>query len=339
MKVEPVPLQFCRATIAERDNLFTGDCDTDLMFQLLDRMKYTCDGGWYVGLLVSDPEEGDMLVEAASLSVISDTWEDIQIIDVDPGETEGCMLANRPLWNAYADDNDDPEEAVLLFALAPKLAHRQNIHFMTDEAWSNPSAIRHVVEALQQRDNPDYVPRPRPVITPALTPYQQTKKWLSPEFKQEIAQALVSVDDWVKETDWLVAQLKLDPTQPAKNSEKLDWVGRLLGFALENNILILTRELNNDFEVDEIELWFSFLTQEEKDQFHKFVRDDLRHPRMKFRPPKQLECLPLLQHPSQVFDSDDYARIVSSGRLREKFKTNSYNRRVDADLVLRLISE
>ena len=39
-----------------------------------------------------------------------------------------------------------------------------------------------------------------------------------------------------------------------------------------------------------------------------------------FYKPESLECVPKLMHPDQVFNHDEYARIISSGHLAEKME-------------------
>jgi hypothetical protein len=56
--------------------------------------------------------------------------------------------------------------------LEAKTARKKGIHFFTDDGWTDPSAIRHVLEALRERDNPEYVPKP-PGSCPLADPIRE----------------------------------------------------------------------------------------------------------------------------------------------------------------------
>ena len=160
LHAEAVPIHFCRATSAEIDYLFSHPEDDQareeqmqLWRDMIDRMRYTCGGGFFPALLVHDPENNDdLLVDVMSLSMMSDAYEDIQILtaSLQPG---GMFFADAPLWSAYPD-SDEPPESVMILGMAAKTAKQQGINFITDAGWTDPSTIRHVLEALREVGSP-----------------------------------------------------------------------------------------------------------------------------------------------------------------------------------------
>lgn len=318
--MEPVPTLFCRATDEELDLVFSRPGKRkekkhhEFMVQVMARMQYTCGHGYYPGLLVSDPEEGDLLVDVASLSVLSDVWEDIQILDVEGSHS--FMLTSTPLWN----DEGESGESVLFLALSPKAVKKHHVHFITDEGWSNPAATRHVIEALRERDNPNYKPRPHPVFARTLTPIEKAREAMPPGMRAQLEeQQEVVASRWQKETDWLVSPITLNRTNRRENAETLEWVGRVFGFAFDNNVRYMARLAGEEEDFRHIELWFSFLNEDDKARFVEAVREDGYSDSDSevtgFHPPADLRLLPDLKSPIQLFDNDDFARVVSAGHL------------------------
>jgi hypothetical protein len=125
----------------------------------------------------------------------------------------------------------------------------------------------------------------------------------------------------LKETNWLVTVCFLDRDNPSLNIEDLDWIGRVVGFAYDNNARIAGLEVEDE-DMRCIELWFAFLNDEDKKKFLDAVReDDYCDPDDEvsgFHKPKSLDCVAQLVGPGHLFHNDEYARIMSSGHLAEK---------------------
>lgn len=304
---EAAPMMFCRGTILEAEEfeeIIEGQNSEDrvrFFGRLMARMHYTCGNGYYPALYLPDPEEGDLLVDVTSLSMLVNVWEAVQILDVQ--SSSGLMITYSEVWNDRVED--EPNEVDFIFAFTPKAAKEHNVNFMTDEGWTNPAAIRHVVQALRERHNPDFMPRSRPVVKEALTPFEQFQKTMMP--------AIATQTDpraYLSETNWLVTTLVTNPVDPLGNADALDWVGRVLAYSFVHQGRTMGRRLDDDT----VELWFSFLNDEDKKAFLQEIRDDgYSDPNADdvagFRKPDSLAGLKQLRGAPLVFDSDQQARI------------------------------
>jgi hypothetical protein len=315
VKPDVVPMIFCRATTKEA-HLFQSSGKKSkqreqLLQLLMRRMRCTCGDGYYPALYLHDPEEGDLLVDVVSLSMLVDVVVDIQILDV--GSGRDILISIPELWTSYVEG--EPQEVDFILALSPQAARERGVNFMTDEGWSNPSATRHVVQAVRERHNPNFVPPPRPVIKQALTPFQQFQRKVLPVVREQLG------TPHLEEIDWLVTRAITDPCEPLLSAETLDWVGRMLAFSFLHEGRNMGRRLDGTMA----ELWFSFPDEEHKQAFLEEVRADgycdPDDESTGFHPPEDLEAVKELKGAVTVFDSDQRARITAVMESDERFFT------------------
>ena len=62
-----------------------------------------------------------------------------------------------------------------------------------------------MLEALRERDNPNFVPKPRPVIARGLTPLEEFKCDYAPHYAEQLPDTR-----WYNETNWLVTDCLFD---------------------------------------------------------------------------------------------------------------------------------
>jgi hypothetical protein len=222
------------------------------------------------------------------------------------------MFADPVLWTYGC--GDEPQETDFIMALTPEFARRHDVHFLSDEGWTNPTTVRHVIQALRERNNPSYVPKPRPFIKEALTPFEAYQKKVMPYFKDHIQM------EYKKETNWLVTTIVQDRTDVVGAAEALDWVGRIFAYSFRNNGRFMARVVDEDM----LELWVSFLNDEDKAGFTEDVREDgYRDPDddiRGFHSPQTLDYLSELSSLTNVFNADEDARIQSAAQTEPKLQ-------------------
>jgi hypothetical protein len=78
---------------------------------------------------------------------------------------------------------------------------------------------------------------------------------------------------WMNETDWLVDVVGLpEDALPDDMEVSLDYIGRLFAFSVATDTRMLAQVGNP--EMTTYELWFSFSSEKQKQEFLTLVRDD-----------------------------------------------------------------
>jgi len=133
----------------------------------------------------------------------------------------------------------------------------------------------------------------------------------------EVGTIVSSNDDkfpayWKEEKEWLVEVVLLPAFDPDGLAENLDWIGKLLAFSMATETRMLA--VVSDPDVPTYELWFSFSSQKQKQEFLQMVRDDgYADPDEEncFEPPNSLEVLADLRPIGEVFPKDQNDHITA----------------------------
>lgn len=117
---------------------------------------------------------------------------------------------------------------------------------------------------------------------------------------------------WEEEKEWLVEVVLLPAFDPDGLAENLDWIGKLLAFSMATETRMLA--VVSDPDVPTYELWFSFSSQKQTQEFLQMVRDDgYADPDEEncFEPPNSLEVLADLRPIGEVFPKDQNDHITA----------------------------
>jgi hypothetical protein len=117
---------------------------------------------------------------------------------------------------------------------------------------------------------------------------------------------------WLDEKDWLVEVIRL--TKGEDHSADLDYIGKLLAFSLITNTRMIAQIGDPNEDYPAYELWFSFISPENKQRFLDMVRQDgYADPdeAMTLREPRVLDDLPHLRPLSYVFPKDTMEQITN----------------------------
>lgn len=119
---------------------------------------------------------------------------------------------------------------------------------------------------------------------------------------------------WKDEKNWLVTVAMLGPEGDPGNKEYLDWIGRVFAFATVTNTRMLA--LRGDPFWPTYELWFSFISDNEKRRFINLVRDDgYADPDEDLRPPVSLNDMSALRPFGEIFPKDQAAHICEVAEI------------------------
>jgi hypothetical protein len=117
---------------------------------------------------------------------------------------------------------------------------------------------------------------------------------------------------WKEEKEWLVEVVLLPAFDPDGLAEYLDWIGRVLAFSMATDTRMLA--IVGDPDVPTYELWFSFNSQRQKQEFLQMVREDgFADPDEEdcFDPPNSLELLADLRPIRVPKDQNDHITALA----------------------------
>jgi hypothetical protein len=121
---------------------------------------------------------------------------------------------------------------------------------------------------------------------------------------------------WLEERDWLVEVVMVPDDNPEDAAIVLEWIGRVYAFSMATNTRMLA--MIGDPDIPSYELWFSFDTENEKQQFLQFIREDgYADPdeENSFQAPPDLADIPRLQMITKVLPEHQLNRIMRAAMV------------------------
>jgi hypothetical protein len=130
---------------------------------------------------------------------------------------------------------------------------------------------------------------------------------------------------WREEKEWLVNVVMLPAFDPDGLVQALDSIGNFLAFSMATETRMLALVIDPD--VPTYELWFSFSSQKQREEFLQMVLDDgYADPDEEycFNPPNNLEDLKNLRPISEVFPKDQIDYIMALALMTLKSMESSH---------------